>query len=467
VSHVIVADLGYGDAGKGAVVDAICSPLGGGSLPGVGPVRTVVRFNGGAQAGHNVVAADGRHHTFAQFGSGSFTPGVRTHLSRFVLVDPLALAAEATHLAAVGVPDALDRLTIDRDALLATPYHRAANRARELARGQDRHGSCGMGVGETVRYALDHPVDAPRVADCAAPRTLARLLRRLRDRLTEELGPVEGPDVPDLCDAYLAFSERIPLVDGGYLGRLLRAGPAVFEGAQGVLLDEWRGFHPYTTWSTTTFANAETLLAETGEAAVRLGVVRCYMTRHGPGPFVTEDPTLEFPEPHNRHGTWQGAFRTGHPDAVALRYAVEVAGGVDAVALTHLDVAGWHPLRLCRAYQAGGQRLARIVPGPERDLRWQERLTRMLLRAQPVYDDPVCDEGGRDWPGIFEEVLGAPVVLRSYGPTVADRGRQAWRHRDPYSGGPARLNREPAIRDADGLGQAGRIQTAGAAGVSG
>ena len=259
------------------------------------------------------------------------------------------------------------------------------------------------------------------MADCAAPRTLARSLRRLRDWLTEELGPLEGPDVPGLCDAYRAFAERVPLVDAAYLGGLLRAGPAVFEGAQSVLLDEWRGFHPYTTWSTTTFANAEALLAEADQTAVRLGVVRSYLTRHGPGPFVTEDPTLEFPEPHNRHGTWQGAFRTGHPNAVALRYAVEVAGGVDAVALTHLDVAGRHPLRVCRAYQVGGQRLAGIVPGPERDLRWQEQLTRTLLRARPVYDDSPLDASGRDWPGIFEEVLGAPVVLRSYGPTVADK----------------------------------------------
>jgi len=427
VSHVIVADLGYGDSGKGTVVDWLCSPLGGGP----DRFRTVVRFNGGAQAGHNVVTADGRHHTFAQFGSGSFTPGVRPHLSRFVLVDPLALAAEAAHLDSVGVPDALERLTVDRDALLATPYHQAANRVRELARGRDRHGSCGMGIGETVRYALDH-ADAPRVADCAAPRTLARSLRRLRDRLADELGPLGGPEVADLCGAYRAFAERVPLVDAGYLGRVLRAGPAVFEGAQGVLLDEWRGFHPYTTWSTTTFANAETLLAEAGQAAIRLGVVRCYLTRHGPGPFVTEDPTLEFPEPHNRHGTWQGAFRTGHPDAVALRYAVEVAGGVDAVALTHLDAAAQHPLRVCRAYQADGQRLSRIIPGPERDLGWQEELTTTLLSARPVYDDP-----GRDWPGIFEEVLSAPVVLRSYGPTVAGKrgqvsekptGRQAGLH---------------------------------------
>ena len=433
--HYIVCGLGFGDEGKGSVVDYLCRPR----RPD--PARTVIRFNGGAQAAHNVLAADGRHHTFAQFGSGSFAPGVRTHLSRFVLVDPLALAAEAGHLASAGVPDALDRLTVDRDALLVTPYHQAANRAREAARGQDRHGSCGMGIGETARYALAWPGDAPRVADCAAPRMLARSLGRLRDRLRDELGPFGGPSVDLLCDAYRAFADRVPLVDGGYLRRLLNAGPAVFEGAQGVLLDEWRGFHPYTTWSTTTFANAETLLAEAGETAVRLGVVRCYLTRHGPGPFVTEDPTLEFPEPHNGTGTWQGAFRTGHPDAVALRYAAEVAGGVDGVALTHLDVAARHQLRLCRAYQADGRLMSRIEPGPEHDLSWQERLTDRLLAARPVYQDAVSDHraggapaggelaGGEpieDWPGIFGEILGAPVVLRSYGPTAAaKRGLQA------------------------------------------
>jgi adenylosuccinate synthase len=91
--HYIVCGLGFGDEGKGSVVDFLCSPR----RPD--PARTVIRFNGGAQAAHNVLAADGRHHTFAQFGSGSFTPGVRTHLSRFVLVDPLALAAEAGCLA--------------------------------------------------------------------------------------------------------------------------------------------------------------------------------------------------------------------------------------------------------------------------------------------------------------------------------------------------------------------------------
>jgi adenylosuccinate synthase len=412
--NFIVVDLGYGDAGKGTVVDWLCSPASGAQI------ATVIRFNGGAQAGHNVITADGRHHTFAQFGSGSFTPGVRTHLSRFVLVDPLALAEEAAHLEAAGVAGALDLLTVDREALITTPFHRAANRARERTRGSGRHGSCGMGIGETARFALEHPADAPRVADCAAPRVLARKLDVLRDALTSDLGPLDAPDIRALCDAYRAFGQRVAAVDRGYLRRILSDGPAVFEGAQGVLLDEWRGFHPYTTWSTTTFANAETLLAEAGHEALRLAVVRSYMTRHGPGPFPTEDPTLEIPEPHNHHGHWQGAFRTGHLDAVALRYAIEVTGAVDAVALTHLDVAERHPLRLCTSYRIDGERLERIAPGPEHDLPHQEELTRMLLGARAT-----CEQPGDAWPSVAEQVLGAPVVLESRGPAAADKRRTA------------------------------------------
>ncbi len=279
-----MVDLGYGDAGKGTVVDWLCATR---------PVHTVVRFNGGAQAAHNVVLRDGRHHTFAQFGAGTFHPGVRTHLSRHVVVDPLALAAEADHLATVGVPDALDRLTVDGDALLATPYHRAANRAREIARGADRHGSCGLGVGEAVAYGLAHPDDAPRVADCHHPALLRRRLTTLRDRLTAELGPLDAPPIEDCLPAFTGFAGRVAIVDGSWLAGALRTGTCVFEGAQGVLLDEWHGFHPYTTWSTTTFANVDSLLAEAGRPGdvTRIGVLRVVTTRHGPGPLVTEDPT--------------------------------------------------------------------------------------------------------------------------------------------------------------------------------
>ncbi|MBQ1023243.1 adenylosuccinate synthetase [Micromonospora sp. C95] len=403
----MVVDLGYGDAGKGTVVDWLCATR---------PVRTVVRFNGGAQAAHNVVLRDGRHHTFAQFGAGTFRPGVRTHLSRHVVVDPLALAAEADHLAVVGVPDALDRLTVDGEALLATPYHRAANRARELARGADRHGSCGLGVGEAVAYGLAHPDQAPRVADCRSPELLRRRLTALRDRLSAELGPLDAPPVADCLPAYRAFADRVAIVDRSWLGAELRAGTCVFEGAQGVLLDEWHGFHPYTTWSTTTATNAEALLAEAGLAgsATRLGVLRTVTTRHGPGPLVTEDPALGLTDPHNPTNPWQGRFRFGHFDAVAHAYALAVAGGVDGLALTHLDLVGHgFDLRICHRYADS----AELVPGPAGDLNRQAALTTRLLRARPVYDAPPPV----DWPTAVEQALGVPVVLTSHGPTAEDK----------------------------------------------
>ena len=416
MTHDIVVDLGYGDAGKGTVVDWLCSPANGG-----GPVPAVVRFNGGAQAAHNVVTPDGRHHTFAQFGSGTFHAGVLTHLSRYVLVDPLALVAEADHLVALGVPDALDRLTVDRRALLTTPYHRAANRAREIARGAARHGSCGVGIGETAAYALAYEDDAPRVGDCADPRVLCRKLTLVRDRLSEELGELQAPLVAACVEAFRAFAGSVRLVDDAYLPRLLRRGRVVFEGAQGVLLDEWQGFHPYTTWSTTTFANAEALLAEAGLAgsARRLGVLRTYATRHGPGPFVTEDTALTagLPDRHNSHGRWQGAFRVGHFDAVAIRYALEVSGGADALALTHLDVAQARAdLRICRAYEIDDQRVERLPVGPPGDLDRQARLARRLLAARPV-----CHRVAGGWIETVGEALDLPVVLGSFGPTAADK----------------------------------------------
>jgi adenylosuccinate synthase len=437
--HVIVVDLGYGDAGKGTIVDWLCAAAQEGGQGGTqGPVRAVVRFNGGAQAAHHVIAPSGAVHPFAQFGSGTLAAGTPTFLSRFMLVDPLALVAEAEHLRGLGVPDPLGLVTIDRGALLTTPYHRAANRAREEARGAGRHGSCGMGIGETASYALGHPGDAPRAGDLDRPRDLARKLTLLRDRLAAGLaadgltlraGPPAGQPLPDpdeVAGVYRAVAERVTLAGHGHLARLLHEGPVVFEGAQGVLLDEWLGFHPYTTWSTTTFENAEALLDESGAAgtATRLGVTRAYQTRHGPGPFVSEDKALTVTEPHNGNGPWQGAFRAGHLDAVALGYAVKVAGGVDEVALTHLDTARRldGELRVCRGYDIGPGSVDAIPVGPHRDLAYQERLGRQLLAAWPLYhpDERVA---AADWPDVVAEIAGAPVTVRSYGPAAAAKQR--------------------------------------------
>src|SRR5690349_8592758 len=113
---ILVLDLAYGDCGKGTIVDF---------LTRAHAADLVVRFNGGPQAGHNVVTPDGRHHTFSQFGSGTFVPAVRTLLSRFMLIEPYAMVNEAAHLAELAVTDALDRLMIDARCPVITPAHQA------------------------------------------------------------------------------------------------------------------------------------------------------------------------------------------------------------------------------------------------------------------------------------------------------------------------------------------------------
>ncbi|MDX8054732.1 adenylosuccinate synthetase [Lentzea sp. BCCO 10_0798] len=379
--HVVVVGLGFGDEGKGAVVDALCAD---------GPVSTVVRFNGGAQAAHNVIA-DGRHHTFSQFGSGTLA-GVPTWLSRYVLVEPIALATESRELEALGVANPLSLMSIDAEALLTTPFHVAANWARERARGGDRHGSCGKGIGETAWYGLlagasegdvvegqrvlGEPGPAPTVGDCLNP----AVLRGRLDALARFYEPLigDGPDVDELVGLYAAFADAVRITTGDEAGRLADTGRLVFEGAQGVLLDETYGFHPHTTWSTTTPRNAKALL--NGRRARVLGVTRTYQTRHGAGPLPTEDQAVleRFPEAHNGTGEFQGAWRAGHLDANLLRYAVHCCGGIDGLAVTHLD--------------AGGLKVA----------------TGEVLEDLP---DPVS---------YLEDLLGVGVLVTGTGPTRAD-----------------------------------------------
>ena len=116
---ITVVGLAYGDCGKGTVVNFLTRER---------QAHTVVRFNGGPQAGHNVVTPDGRHHTFSQFGSGALVPGTRTLLSQFVLIEPYALLNESDHLERLNVVDPLASLMIDRRSVVITPAHQAANR---------------------------------------------------------------------------------------------------------------------------------------------------------------------------------------------------------------------------------------------------------------------------------------------------------------------------------------------------
>lgn len=454
----IVADLGFGDAGKGSIVDYLARTR---------RAHAVIRFNGGSQAAHNVVAPDGTHHTFAQFGSATLVPGVRTHLSRHMIVNPPAMLVEADVLRKKGVADAFARTTISAEALVITPYQRAANRLRELARDEGRHGSCGQGIGETAADALALGRSVVRAGDFRDPSALRRKLRwlqahkrqQLRDTIercrgipaaADEIAWLEGAVLPDGYARSLGeFARLARVVDDAWLGEILRRpGTVVFEGAQGVLLDEWRGFHPYTTWSTCTFENALGLLAEHGYdgRVERLGVVRAYATRHGPGPFVTEDAALTaaIPDMHNRMDDWQRGFRVGWFDAVATRYAMASCGGVDALAVTCLDrLGGIGDWRRCEAYvmpdavrRAGDEEFfvhadgrpdvaTDIRLGPARDLAYQEALTAALGRASPWYGSSAsaADHAARadEHLGRIASALRAPIRIVSSGPGPGDK----------------------------------------------
>ena len=443
---VSLLGLGFGDCGKGLFTDFLCRHW---------QAHTVVRFNGGAQAGHNVVLPDGRHHTFSQFGAGAFVPGTVTVLAYPVIVHPTALLVEDSYLRQAGVDDALRRLVVDGRCRVTTPFHQAAGRMRELARGAAAHGSCGVGVGETVSHAIEHPEQCLRYAELAqAGIVLAKLeasrLAYLADLPASPARESErqayAAELAVLNDASLAarwfrrVQELIRIVPPAarerVASRLHHPGTVLFEGAQGILLDEWRGFHPHTTWSSIHPDAVEAVAADAGQHAKieHLGVMRTYLTRHGNGPMPTHDPRLDhLAEPHNHSDGWQGRFRRGHPDAVLLRYALAAAGRLDGLVVSHLDVFEREQgLRWCKAYRTGAdghgdglcQREATsglasaILPGPYHDLAYQERLGRLLAGASPHYDSaPV--RSGAQFVGQLETLAQLPVLFGSYGSSHA------------------------------------------------
>ena len=439
--YAALVGLGFGDCGKGLFTDALCRRW---------PVHTVVRFNGGAQAGHNVVLPDGRHHTFSQFGAGSFVPGVQTLLAAAVVVHPTALLVEESFLRRAGVADALARLTISAACRLTTPYHQAAGRLRERLRGARAHGTCGVGVGETVAHSIAHPDQALHYADLAHPARAREKLDAIRRTLAMELeaAALDADDDEvrvlhddDIAERWLAqarplLSQVAPADESVIRARLAREGTSLFEGAQGVLLDESRGFHPHTTWSDVTPAAADAVVASAGigERVERLGIVRAYMTRHGAGPLPTHDVALDaLAEPHNGDGGWQGRFRRGHPDAVLLRYAVEATGPLDGLMVSHLDtVDRGAPLRWCSSYRAAPQddvrlcrrdasdtqRIDALRLGEHGDLSHQAGLTALLQRVQPIYDATALVSADALL-ARMRDIAGCDVRFSSRGPTHA------------------------------------------------
>ena len=410
-----VIGLGWGDEGKGSAVDYLTWET---------EADTVIRFNGGPQAAHHVVLPDGTWHCFSQFGSGTLIPGVRTFLHGNMLISPLHLLMERQVLIDKGFEDVQERLFIDRRCPIVGPFHQMLGQVLEASRGKEGFGSVGMGVGQAT---LDE--DPLRLEDALSDRvTLRKKLSSLikeKQHLAEELSWNDeikqiyekfqkdlNPDLLANFYMYFAYEFSKNIVDGEeFISNL--ENPVILEGAQGTLLDPVLGPYPYVTKTDSTLNPARELLP-IDEA---IGVVRAYGHRHGAGPFVTEDPSLEIAEDHNLDNRWQGGFRVGAFDIPSTRYAIEGNGGVDSLMLTNLDrLSGQDKIRVCFRYQEKQGTKNRLeylqsctpqyreFPGWGKDISGVRKYEELPFEA-------------RFYVEFLEQVLEVPIRFISVGPT--------------------------------------------------
>ncbi len=409
---IITVGLGFGDEGKGATVDYLARRF---------HADLVVRYSGGAQAGHNVQLPDGSRHTFSQFGAGTLA-GVRSYLGRRVVVCPQTLNPEAEHLKRLGIDDPFSTLSLHPDCLLSTSFHIAMNRLREIDRGAGRHGSCGLGIGEARSYWLKHGKDAVVAADVLDRNNLVAKLTLLRDRMLLELQSLHNVDAIYAEGIYLTnpSSEADHLIevltDVAMSEKLPDAKRVIFEGAQGVLLDEYFGFHPHTTWSTVTSLHAREIVEENDfESTTTLGLTRAYSTRHGAGPFPTYCRSLsqQIHDAGNPTNDWQGQILSGPLDLVLLRYALAACERamcpVDGLVVNNLDELPERPSISERYHSTTDLTIPRTIHD-------QAELTHVLNNAEPAVET-LEDER------ILIDRLNeySPVVLTSSGPTFEDR----------------------------------------------
>lgn len=328
---VAVVGANYGDEGKGATTHFLTKTL---------QAKTVVRHNGGPQAGHTVQLRSGLRHVFSSFGSGTFA-GAKTHVSNTALFNPKEAYFEKGTLQDKRV--SVGNIRLGRETQMITPWDIAINQFLEKGRGADAHGSTGMGIGETVHRFKEKKVCvySSDLLDEFSTR-FNRLCDTLHDhfylRMSEQCatGVFEGLDrskyetlcrlVENPTPLVTAFKKyatalrevAITQLDESRAG----SGAVIYEGAQGLLLDEDDLDHfPHVTRSKTGITNA---LKDCKDSGLELKEVyfctRPYLTRHGNGPIKAGFPNskLSFSDPTNKPNDYQGSLRFADLDFSSL-----------------------------------------------------------------------------------------------------------------------------------------------------
>jgi adenylosuccinate synthase len=410
-----VIGLQWGDEGKGKIVDLLSHRA-----------EFVVRYQGGANAGHTVVIK-GVPRVIHLVPSGVFHPRCLCVLGAGVMIDPTQLLEEIDALERSGI-SLEGRLLVSERAHLVFEYHKALDRLDEASRGTERIGTTGRGIGPcTVDKVARRGV---RLCDLFDEPLLEKRLRagleRTNPRLAENGEPplewalllAETRTWRERLAPYVADTER-RLAEG------VRAGASILlEGAQGALLDLDHGTYPYVTSSNPGTAGISSGCGIPPTSIDRcLGVTKAYTTRVGEGPFPTEQTGPlgdRLREIGSEFGTTTGRpRRCGWLDGVALAHAVRL-NGVDRLAVTKLDcLSGIGPLRLARAYRVG----------PHETEAFPSRLDD-LARAEPVYEEyPGFDLDlaslrryddlpgpAREFLAAIEEIAGATIEIVSVGP---------------------------------------------------
>lgn len=321
----VVIGSSFGDEGKGLLTDYFVRTLGGSGV-------LVARFNGGAQAGHTVETEEGVRHVFSHFGAGSLA-GADTLLTRHFIANPILFQRERAELERIGVRP---RVAVDPRAIVTTPYDMLLNEMAETARGPARHGSVGLGINETVTRSEDASFRLTVGTALRDPDAAAATLRSIRQAWVPRRAASLGIEAEVERRSELIGSEGLIGHWLDVLGEFLRCVEVrrdtdvlrehervVFEGAQGLALDQDRGTFPHVTRSSTGVRNVVELMDELPPADLSVVyATRGYLTRHGAGPLDGELPEKPFPGVHDRTNVdhrFQGSLRFALLDVAALQ----------------------------------------------------------------------------------------------------------------------------------------------------
>lgn len=404
----------FGDEGKGKVVDVFTPRY-----------DVVARFAGGPNAGHTIIF-EGKKFVLRSIPSGIFDEGKLNIIGNGCVIAPDLFAAEAHELEAAGY-DLKSRLHISKRAHLILPTHRVLDRAYEAAKGKNKVGTTGKGIGPT--YSEKASRTGLRVGDILD--NFQEKYDALKARHMQILNDMHYTDF-DITEEEKLWMEGVeymrqfPLTDTEIeINRALEAGKNVLaEGAQGTLLDIDHGTYPFVSSSSTVCGGVCTGL---GVAPNRIGEVfgifKAYSTRVGAGPFPVElfDETGDLiREVGHEYGAVTGRNRRcGWLDLVALKYAIMVNGVTQLIMMKSDVLDGFDTIRVCTAYEKDGVQTTDMPYDTEgwkavyEDLPgWKTDLTQMTSEQQ-------FPQQLRDYISYIEKETATPITIVSVGPDRA------------------------------------------------